>query len=155
MAPRFVADCMVGRLAKWLRAFGYDVTYHPFAEDAQLTAWAREKDAILLTRDTMLARRKGLRIIFVKDDRLEDQLRQVAEETPLDLSQARPLTRCLVCNHLLEPAPRETVRARVPPYVYATQDHFMRCPSCRRIYWRGTHAGRIQERLARLAGRAE
>ncbi len=154
MAPCFVADCMVGRLAKWLRAFGFDVTYHPFAEDAQLLAWAREKDAILITRDTLLARRKGVRIIFVRDDHLEQQLRQVAEEAPLDLSQARPLSRCMVCNHLLEPIPKEAVRSRVPPYVYATQETFVRCPSCQRIYWRGTHAGKIQERLARLLGQA-
>jgi len=151
MVPRFVADSMVGRLAKWLRAFGFDVVYQPFAEDDELVNWARQREAILVTRDTGLARVPGVRVIFIKDDGLEEQLRQVVREGPLDLSAARPLSRCIVCNEGLLTVTRDKVRDQVPPYVYAKHRWYARCPGCGRTYWQGTHVPRIRERLARLA----
>ncbi len=42
--PRFVADCMVGKLARWLRAFGFDVCYEPFAEDRALVRSAQNEE---------------------------------------------------------------------------------------------------------------
>lgn len=158
MSLRFVADCMLGRLARWLRAFGFDVVYHPFADDRQVLAWARERGAVLLTRDTNLAQACGLRVLFVAHDRVEDQLRQVAKEAPIDLQRARPLTRCTVCNEVLTPAARDEVWDQVPPFIYLTQERYARCPGCGRVYWEGTHVARMRERLARLqeaAGRGE
>ena len=35
MKPRFLADCNVGRLARWLRALGYDASYHARIGDAE------------------------------------------------------------------------------------------------------------------------
>ena len=149
--PRFVADCMLGRLAKWLRAFGFDVAYDPFADDDQVARSAREREAVLLTRDTRL-RAPGVRAFFIRDDHVEDQLQQVVKELALDLSQARPLTRCTVCNQLLVPATREEVSDRVPPFVYLTQERYACCPGCGRVYWEGTHVSRMRARLAGLAG---
>jgi hypothetical protein len=154
MPPRFVADSMLGRLAKWLRALGFDVVYHPFADDRELVAWARERAAILLTRDTGLAKTAGVQIIFITDDHLEKQLQQVVSEAPLDLRQAAPLTRCTVCNEALVTATREEVRDQVPPYVYLTRERYARCPGCGRIYWEGTHVGRMRARLAELLAEA-
>ncbi len=143
---------MLGRLARWLRAFGFDVIYHPFADDRQLLRWARQRPAILITRDTHLAEVRGVRVIFLRRDHLHDQLRQVVTEAPIDLSQvAHPLTRCTACNHPLRTVNKDTVKDRIPPYVYATHHLFALCPACGRIYWQGTHATRIRERLARLA----
>jgi uncharacterized protein with PIN domain len=37
----------------------------------------------------------------------------------------------------------------VPPRVYEIQDQYMICPSCHRVYWRGTHwksmTGKLRE----------
>jgi len=153
LTPRFVADCMLGRLAKWLRAFGFDVAYDPFAGDRELAQQARDWQAVLLTRDTRL-RAQGVRVFFIRDDHIEDQLRQVAAELPLDLAQARPLTRCTVCNGVLLPAAREEVGDRVPPFVYLTQERYARCPDCGRVYWEGTHVSAMRARLAELTGQA-
>jgi hypothetical protein len=90
-----------------------------------------------------------LRQIFINHDHLEDQLAQVVAETPLDLSQARPLTRCTVCNQTLLPATRDEVWDRLPPFVYLTHEIYARCPGCDRVYWEGTHAPRLRARLAR------
>ena len=42
---------------------------------------------------------------------------------------------------------KEEVRGLVPPYVYRTQDKYMMCPSCGRVYWRGTHWERMRREL--------
>ena len=151
MPPRFVADTMLGRLAKWLRALGYDCRYHPSADDHGLVAEARGHQAILLTRDTRFPKPPDVRIILISHDHVEQQLSQLLREAPLDLAQAQPLTRCTVCNHPLHPAARDEVWNRIPPFVYLTTETYARCSHCGRVYWEGTHAPRIRRRLAALS----
>jgi uncharacterized protein with PIN domain len=152
--PRFVADAMVGKLARWLRAFGFDVFYHPFAADEELITVAREREAILLTRDTQLQEAPGVRVIFIQDDHVGEQLPQVVREAPLDLGEARPLTRCTACSGALRPAARGEVWERIPPFIYLTQEQYAVCPDCGRVYWEGTHVARLREKLAELARQA-
>jgi uncharacterized protein with PIN domain len=44
---------------------------------------------------------------------------------------------------LLAEIGKNNVRDRVPPYVYATQELFHDCPSCGRLYWKGTHRDKM------------
>ena len=62
MPPRFVADSMLGRLAKWLRAFGFDVFYDPSLDDHGVVACARERGAVAFTRDTGFPEPPGGRV---------------------------------------------------------------------------------------------
>lgn len=145
---RFVADAMLGRLARWLRALGYDTVYLRVGEDARLLDLARREGRILLTRDTGIPRRRpGLRLLFIESDRVQEQVRQVIRA--LDLPRPRgPAGRCLRCNGLLVEVPRAEVEGAVPPYVFATQEAFWRCPGCRQVYWAGTHVRLMAEALA-------
>jgi uncharacterized protein with PIN domain len=68
------------------------------------------------------------------------------------LERRVPLSRCLECNGALAAAPRETVRARVPPYTFATQREFWECRACGRVFWAGSHAAGILRRLAPYLG---
>jgi len=145
LRPRFVADVMLGRLARWLRALGYDTAYVRDAPDRQLLGLALREDRRLLTRDVALARLARERGLLIRGDGLDDQLREVVRACRL----AAPtlLTRCLECNVPLEPVARDAVRDRVPPYTFATQRAFRTCGGCGRVYWPGTHAAGILERL--------
>ena len=150
---RFLADCNVGRLARWLRVLGYDADYEPRLDDPQLVGRALAEGRTLLTRDADMMRRRvisggAVRAILLRDDRVEDQVRQVLRE--LDLVPGRPLSRCLDCNLELEPTERARVLDRLPPHVRLTQRRFSRCPGCERVYWPGTHWERMQERIAAL-----
>ena len=150
--PRFIADAMLGKLARWLRVAGFDVVYDPRLDDRQLVALARHDDRILLTRDTLLARRRnGPRTLHIENDDFREQLRQVVATYALD-PWRRVLTRCVDCNGLLGPVPREEVREQVPVYVYFTRAEFKRCPSCSKILWGGTHRDRMLRLLERLFG---
>jgi hypothetical protein len=141
---------MLGRLATWLRAFGFDVAYDPYADDSAVVERARERDAVLLTRDTRM-RAPGLRLLLINDDHVDNQLKQLVQELPLDLSQAWPMTRCTVCNQPLTPATRDEVWDRIPPFIYLTQVQFAMCQECGRVYWEGTHVARMRARLGELA----
>jgi len=139
---RFIADVMVGKLARYLRMAGYDVAYSNDAGDEEILDTARREERIVLTRDTMMLKRRDfargvLRSIYITDDSLRQQLLQVMSCLGLRL---RPrLVICLVCNSRLEEAAKEEAEGKVPPYVFKTRDDFSHCRECGRYYWRGTH----------------
>jgi uncharacterized protein with PIN domain len=147
----FVADAMLGTLAKWLRILGYDTLFDPALDDYQLMRLARAEERVLLTRDRELARRRGVRSLRIESENLDEQIRQVLID--LDLAPAHSFSRCPVCNELLQPLDREDARPRVPPYVARTHETFKLCPACQRVYWRGTHWQRMDEFLAGLQNR--
>ncbi len=149
---RMIADAMLGKLAKWLRLLGYDVAYERKIEDRELIRRAREEDRLILTRDARLVGRRRSprdRFLFIRDEHLPQQLRQVVRELNLSVTD-HLFTRCVACNAVIETIPREAVREQVPVYVYETQTRFSRCPACGRTYWPGTHGERARERLQRL-----
>ncbi len=144
---KFIADIMVGRLAKYLRMAGYDVLYINTASDDQIIKKARETDRIVLTRDSlMLARRefrKGtVKYLFIKDDKLKNQLNQIKSDLKVLLKPN--LVRCIECNRKLIKVKKEDVKNKVPPYVYKTQQNFLYCKKCDKYYWRGTHYDNIR-----------
>lgn len=154
--PTFIADSMVGSLAKWLRALGHDVAYDPFMEDRALLRRAKDEGRVLLTRDSRLVQvRDCPPHVFIRHDRLEDQLSQVIAEAGLDLNEERFLSRCMECSGLLLEVEKASVKGEVPPYVFATQNEFRRCPQCRRVYWRGTHLPRLKKKLRRLLAKTD
>ncbi|MEK6667144.1 MAG: Mut7-C RNAse domain-containing protein, partial [candidate division NC10 bacterium] len=73
MAPphRFVADMMLGKLARWLRAMGYDTVYFRVAEDRHLLQLAHAEARTLLTRDTRLARLAGAGGLLIQATEVE------------------------------------------------------------------------------------
>src|SRR5437660_12746445 len=93
LRPRFLADCNVGRLARWLRALGYDASYHARIGDSELVREAAAENRVVLTRDRDLTKRRviqtGLvRAILIRDDDVADQLRQGFGELGLELKEA-------------------------------------------------------------------
>ena len=61
---RFIADAMLGRIAKWMRVAEYDVEYSPQIEDSEIAEWGLREKRVILTRDTLLIRRKTVRDIL-------------------------------------------------------------------------------------------
>jgi hypothetical protein len=151
--PKFIVDLNVGRLAKWLRIMGYDALFVPGIEDGELVRLAQEEGRIVLTRDRLIMRRRvvatgKLGALLIDSDDLDGQLRQVVET--YQLNAQRGFSRCIECNVSLADVARECVEGRVPPFVFQAQEEFMECPSCQRLYWRGTHWHNMLEELARM-----
>ena len=147
--PKFLADAMLGRLARWLRILGYDAEYFP-GEDDDLLRQALREGRVLLTRDTHLLQRRGLPPhLFIESDHVMEQLRQVVRALHLKPT-VPPAHRCCCCNTELEPRDRTQVVGLVPEFVWSHHDEFWACRSCRRIYWAGTHRMRMQEAIKAL-----
>src|SRR5437764_11588586 len=150
MRPRFLADCNVVRLARWIRALGYDASYHARIDDSELVREAAAESRVLLTRDRDLTKRRVIqtgvvRAILIRDDDVTRQLRQVFAELGLELQEA--LTRCIECNSELESRVPATVSERVPPYVLRTQSLYSACPECGRLYCAASHWQRMHDVL--------
>ncbi len=141
---KLLCDHMLGTLAKWLRFMGYDTEYPGPLDDTALIAAARAEGRVLLTRDKELATRcPGS--VRVRSDVLEEQVREVAHA--LGLKLVDPLSRCSVCNGVLEPVPLGAVRDLVPEGVRSRHEEFWRCPRCRKVYWQGSHWDKMVEQL--------
>jgi len=148
--PRFIADVMLGRLAKWLRIAGFDVVYSNRYTDDDLIGISEREGRIILSRDTRLLVRKSVKsFIFLESQSIQEQLRQVFKAMEIK-RLALLLTRCLSCNELLIDSPRETVRDKVPPFVYQTHIRFKSCPRCGKIFWAGTHRRSVVRTLKKL-----
>ncbi len=145
---RLLADGMLGRLAKWLRLLGYDTAYDNAATDPALARRARAEGRVLLTRDHELAARRGLRTLLIRSQVLEEQVREVQDG--LGPPPHPALSRCAVCNSMLEPASSTQVADRVPPYVLRTHAEFRRCPGCGRVYWPGSHLQAMRAQIGEL-----
>jgi len=145
---RLLADGMLGRLAKWLRLLGYDTAYDNAATDPELARRARAEGRVLLTRDRELAARRGLRTLLIQSEVLEEQVREVRDGLPPPPHPA--LSRCTVCNGVLEPASPAEIAGRVPPYVLRTQTKFHRCPGCGRVYWPGSHLRAMRSQMEKF-----
>lgn len=148
MGARFVADCNLGKLAKWLRILGYDTLYERGNADRSFLKKAGEEGRIALTRKRDLA---GLsapgRLVVVKADHVAGQIGEVLEALALEPDPARRMTRCLRCNELMEEVAKERVEGLVPAYVYEKYPRFRRCHCCNGIFWPGTHSRHVEDTL--------
>lgn len=144
---------MLGRLARWLRAMGYDTLYPGQAEDRRLLQLSRVEGRILITRDRRLARLAEPLGCLISSELVDDQVREAVDRLALSSDETGWLSRCLDCNGPLEPRRKEEIEGRVPDHIFATQIGFMGCPGCGKIYWSGSHSDRMLERL-RLFSRA-
>jgi uncharacterized protein with PIN domain len=156
---KFIADAMLGRLARWLRLLGEDTKYFPSIEDSRLLRIAREENRTLLTRDTRLVKVKGLQdfLLLTENDPLQ-QLKTVImtfnlrplEQTGKGGTGPRLCSRCSLCNSPLEDVAPEQARHFVPDYVYRTSPSIKKCPRCNKFYWQGTHPERLRKKLREI-----
>jgi uncharacterized protein with PIN domain len=153
-APRFIADAMLGRLARWLRLMGFDTEYDAHITDADLVRRSIEERRTVLTRDRALPEEWRVASIYVvASETGVDQLREVTRAFDLR-AEVELFTRCSVCNERLDPASPDSVRNAVPERIFATHAVFRRCPGCARVYWRGSHADRMERVVASILAEA-
>jgi len=139
---KFVADVMLGRLARLMRFAGYDVEYDRTVKDDTLRKKSRYK--IVLTKDHPLAASiRDDRVYFVKTVGGEAQLVEIQKKFP-----AAGRSRCLICNRVIRRISKKRVQHLVPPFVFDKYDEFFSCPQCKRVYWKGTHFNRMLGVLA-------
>ena len=144
--PAFIADCHLGKLAKYLRFMGFDTLYFAQIDDNDLITMANEEDRVILTRDRELFERKKAECILLKSIAMDEQLREVVRKFHLQ-NYTPSISRCIVCNEPLRIVEKEDVIDRLPPKVIKYFSYFEQCKRCERIYWHGDHYQRMRTSL--------
>ncbi|TFZ01081.1 Mut7-C RNAse domain-containing protein [Ramlibacter rhizophilus] len=149
--PRFAADAMLGRLARWLRVLGWDTFFDATVHDPELVRRADAEDRVLLTRDRHLLRALApRRHIEIRHDAPLAQLVQVVRvlDPP---PPAELFLRCTVCNGVLSaPVDLDQARPLLPLGLRHDPPTPVRaCPDCGRLYWPGSHVRRMRDALVR------
>ncbi len=147
---RFVLDVHLGKLASSLRMLGFDTFYRNDAPDDELAAISAKENRILLTFDRQLLKRKNVNYGYLVRSRDPDQqVVEILKRFNL-FDRQRPFRRCMVCNGLLRSASREEVEDSIPENVRQTLNEFSCCPSCGRVYWKGSHYQRMQRAIEKF-----
>lgn len=149
ISHRFLADRMLGRLARYLRLMGHDVAYPGPCSDACLLAMAQEEGRVLLTRDHGILERLGAaggtpQVVLLSSQVVTEQVAQLAAEGWL--RHPGP-PRCASCNRLLEAIDQSEARHLVHPYTFASQARFMYCRGCNQVLWEGSHLDKFRQRI--------
>jgi uncharacterized protein with PIN domain len=150
---RFIADAMLGSLARWLRLLGFDCAWEPDIVDARLVRRALDEDRVVLSRDRRLPEEWRIAgIHLVAAEKVRDQLAEVVHAFGL-APEIHLLSRCSRCNAPLVRAAADEVAGRVPARVLERRQLLSVCPECNRVYWEGTHSERIRRFVAALLAR--
>lgn len=146
----FVADGHLGKLVRDLRLLGIDVAYHNDVDDRDLlTIMQREKRA-LLTRDRRLLMHRVVENgLFPRSQTPFEQTVETIRRFELAPVLA-PFTRCLRCNGVLNRTEKEAVIDQLEPLTRLYYDDFTKCPTCGQTYWRGSHMGKLEMRVANI-----
>ena len=143
----FVVDCMLGKLAKWLKILGFDAVFFSKIEDDALLEMAADEDRILLTRDTgLIEKSKKVKSLFIESENWRTQVEQVLDFFDL-WKEVKPNSRCIECNVRIKDLPREKAKNLVTPFVFENADTFALCPDCGRVFWRGTHLKDMETKI--------
>ena len=145
---RFVCDEMLKKLGQWLRIAGYDVVMLPDgSEDRELLELAVREHRLLLTRDSKLKEYKQAAevvVLLVCND-LDECVAQLNNKLPLDWLH-KPFSRCKICNTKLIQADASMTNA-MPPAAKEQVDEVLFCPTCKQLFWQGSHVARMQQQL--------
>ena len=145
----FVVDSMLGKLAKWLRVLGFDTRCERLEAREQIETY-RKQGFLLITHNRKWSRQSEVFCLTANNP--VEQLREVVSLAAVTQHEVRLLERCLRCNERLLETRSGDAFGLVPDYVFETHPSFHRCPSCERIYWRGSHPKRMVQRLEQTLG---
>jgi uncharacterized protein len=147
---RFILDCHLGRLARYLRMLGFDCLFYAQCSDEHLVAISLDQQRILLTRDLELLKRKALtHAYYVRATRPQNQIEEIVVRFQLQNS-FHPFSRCTFCNALLVKVDKQAVWSKIPENSRRRFNEFSCCNDCGRVYWKGSHYERMQRLIRKL-----
>ena len=147
-APSFLADAMLGSVARKLRIFGFDTLYTAHAHDDEILKTGIEQGRVILTADKELFKRvvkAGARGVLVSGSGELEVLVHILSKNGISSVDLDGIgSRCSICNGLLEEKRPDQVKNGVPRKVAELHREFYQCTTCRKVYWEGGHLTRIK-----------
>ena len=149
---KILCDQMLGTLAKWLRIMGFD-TFYANAEmsDEDLLNIAKGENRTIFTRDKeliIMGKKKNLNVIAIETTDLDLQLNQVLKH--VNINENSVLSRCTLCNTLLDTIEKNKVQGKVPSKVFENNEKFWFCSKCNKFYWMGSHYNEMINKIDKI-----
>ena len=144
----FICDVMLGKLARYLRMLGFDARYIKQGKDIRSLP-APSAESLFLTKKKGDGSLREQTIVIQNNDP-EKQVLEIMDHIKKDIDPAAFMTRCMKCNTILVDVPGEDIEQSVPEYIYHHHKAFRVCPSCKKVYWEGSHAEKMREWLRKL-----
>jgi hypothetical protein len=142
---------MLGKLATYLCIAGVDAAYSRALSLQALIKTAVAEDRCILSRRRDISLTDcPVSVYCVNSNYPHEQLKDVITHFAISLDQANFFSRCLLCNESLKRIDKPEVIGKVPDYVTSTVSDFSQCPSCNKIYWKGTHYENMLRQLHNL-----
>ena len=152
LKPIFLADAMLGSVARKLRIFGFDTLYIKDIHDDDVLKIGIAQNRIILTCDKELFKRivkvGASGVLLEGSNDLEDIVHILSKQGVYSISFDTMNSRCSTCNGVLSKENYEQIRKYVHPNVIKWHKDFFRCENCYKIYWEGSHISGIRS-LAR------
>lgn len=142
---RFLCDEMLGRLAHWLRAAGYDTDIaDESVNDRALLAQAVKEKRLFITRDRKLTEYRhapGV-VVLLHSNSMHDCAKELQKYLSINWL-INPFSRCMLCNTPLTIAAPSCLE-KVPKQSRASVKQLFYCPQCDKFYWEGSHVRRLR-----------
>ncbi len=150
MAVAFAVENTLGKLSKWLRILGFD-TISDSGDHGLEFFRSAPPGRVLLTRTRSVKKQiRSDRLLFIQSNDYRQQLIEVIRNLEIRFEDIRPFTRCVDCNQIIESVEKRLIRGKVPDHVYDSHEEFQRCGRCGKVFWPGSHASRVMERIRQL-----
>jgi len=146
---KLLFDRMLGSLCRRMRLLGFDSELNPESEMGRFLINADRENRLAVTLASRKTDRPGNPPLILESRDLTGQVVELLDhftETP----RLHPFTRCLDCNRTLNEISPEEARGRVPDKITEIFSHFMECPECGKVFWKGSHYEDMLEEMERI-----
>ncbi len=156
---KFLVDAMLGKLARFLRIFGYDTIYasdlidhyrtNP-VPDKKLNEYAVWSNRIVITKDLPFYNEIKENAILLEGEGVYNYLNQLKRKSNLVYDFNMEKARCSVCNTMLKRVnEKNSIKEFVKHETFKTYNEFFQCnnPRCLKVFWNGPHIADIIKKL--------
>ena len=150
---RFIADINLGDIVKYMRVLGFDVYFDSTLSNRNIIEISNQNNRIILTRSKKLLKFKAVSHgLFIRPGTTTQQIRHIIDY--LDIQEdIKPFSRCLKCNTLLVAVQKKDILDRIPEKTKEYCHDYGLCPSCDKIFWKGTHYMNMKKVLGPILDR--
>ena len=145
--PKFILDVHLGKLARFLRLYGFDTLYKNDYPDPEIIKISQSEKRIILTRDLGILKQKSVTHgYFIRSQNPKVQLEEVLNRFDLR-EKIKPLSRCIDCNGTIGTVDKKDIVERLQPRTRKYFNAFFKCADCGKVYWEGSHFENMKERI--------
>jgi len=145
----FIADSMLGKIAKKLRILGFDTIYIlSSANDREILDLLINTKRILLTSDKELfyrSKQYKYNSIFINKKTEIENLITIFSYLEIKFIDPHLIyNRCSICNDKLQVVENpDLIKNQVYQTIFKINKEFYRCKKCNKLYWHGSHIKNI------------